>query len=85
MKFWTFLIAIFFAAISLQARETKEYTKHVRVNQTGNILHSKGNHYKMKRQPTEWETIFANNNWFICNIYKGLIKLNIKKPSSKPI
>ena len=85
MKSWTFLIAIFFAAISLQARETKEYTKHVRVNQTRNFLHSNGNHYKMKRQPTEWETIFANNNWFICNIYKELIKLNIKKFPNNPI
>ena len=29
-------------------------------NQTLKLLHSKGNH-QQKRQPTEWEKIFANN------------------------
>ena len=36
---------------------------------------------KMKRQPIEWEKIFANdmtNIGFVSNIYKQLIKLNIK-------
>ena len=36
----------------------------------------------MKRQPTEWEKIFANpmsDNWLISKIYKEIILLNRKK------
>ena len=36
---------------------------------------------KMKRQPSEWEKIFANETTdteFISKIYKQLIQLNIK-------
>ena len=29
-------------------------------NETEKLLHSKGNINKMKRQPSEWEKIFAN-------------------------
>ena len=40
------------------------------------------NSWMMKRQPTEWESIFTNetsDKGLIPNIYKELIKLNAKK------
>ena len=39
----------------------------------------------MKRQPTEWEKILANDmtdKWLIPKIYKQLIKHNIKKTNN---
>ena len=50
-------------------------------NETSKLLHSKGNH-KTKRQPSEWEKIFANeatDKGLNSKIYKQLIQLNIRK------
>ena len=64
---------------SPKARETKEKNELVGLHQDKKLLHSQGTVKKTKRQPTEWENIFANDaidKRLVSKIYKELLKLN---------
>ena len=45
------------------------------------VLHIKGNHQQNKRQPTEWENVFADTSdkWLLSKMHEEFIKLNTKK------
>ncbi|OIC45551.1 hypothetical protein A7L03_18775 [Acinetobacter baumannii] len=55
-------------------------------NQTSKFLHSKGNpKQNQKRQPTEWEKIFASESTdkgFISKIYKHFLQFHTKKTNN---
>ena len=71
-----------FLVVSSQTRKTKAKINkrgHIRLK---NFCITKETNNKMKRQPTEWEKIFANDisiKGLISKIYKELTQLNIFK------
>ena len=69
--------------LSPEAKETKaKINKRGLIKFTRFCTEKENNQQNEKRQPTEWEKIFANvmtNNGLITKIYKQLIQLNIKK------
>ena len=75
------------AAATLEARETKPSSKMncwdlIKIK---SFCTAKETISKTKRQPMEWETIFANDitdKGLVSKIYKELIKLNTQKTNS---
>ena len=67
---------------SLEARETKAKMNYWGLIKIKSFCTAKETISKTKRQPTEWEKIFANNisdKRLVSKIYKELIKLNTPK------
>ena len=81
VKSQIFLLGIlFFWQISL-GKGNQRKSKQMGLHQTKNVLHSKRNHQKMKRQTTKWENILTNgtsDKGLIYKIYKELLKFNTK-------
>ena len=74
-----------------QGNKNKNKNKQKRPNRTYKILHSKGNHKKTtttKRQPMEWEKIFANDatdKGLISKIYKQLVQFTNNTTTTKSL
>ena len=71
-----------FLDLSPKAKETKAKINKWDLSKLISCCTAKEAIEKMKRQPTEWEKIFANdmtNKGLISNTYKQLIQLNIKQ------
>ena len=68
--------------LSPKTKETKAKINKWDLNKLKSFCTEKETIDKMKRQPTKWQKIFANDMTYkglISKIYKQLIKLNIKK------
>ena len=79
--------AIFLLNTSLEARETKAKMNYWDLIKIRSFCTAKETISKTKRQPTEWEKIFANDisdKGLVSKIYKELIKLNTQK-SNNPV
>ena len=72
----------FLLNMSLEARETKAKMYYWDLIKIKSFCTAKETISKTKRQPTEWEKIFANDisdKGVVSKIYKELIKLNTQK------
>ena len=75
-----------FLDLSPQARETKSKINKWDYIKLKSCCTAKETINKMKRQPTEWKKISANNKSFNrlkAKIYEELIQLNIKKKKER--
>ena len=83
-KSQTWPVAILFFDISPQARETKEKINKKDFIKLKSLCTGKEIVNKIKKQPTEWQGIFADisGKGLISKIYKELTKLNTKKTNN---
>ena len=76
----------FLLSMSLEARETKAKMNYWDFIKIKSFCIMKETINKTKRQPMEWEKIFANdisNKGLVSKIYKELIQLNTQKSSEE--
>ena len=76
-----------FLDLSRKTKETKTKINKWDLIKLKSFCTAKETINKMKRQPTEWEKISANDmtdKQFISKIYKQLIQLNNKKNHKQP-
>ena len=72
----------YFLRYDTRAQATKEKIDKLDLIKIKSSCVSKDTIKNVKRQPTEWETVFANHlsgTGLVSSIYKGLLKLSTKK------
>ena len=82
----TYILATFLLDLSPRAKEIKTKLNKWDLTKFKNFFTANEATNKRKRQPTEWEKIFANiltDKELISKVHKQLIQLNIKKKINK--
>ena len=75
----------FLLDVSLEARERKAKMNYWNLIKIKSFCKAKETNSKTKRQPTEWEKVFANDisdKGLVSKIYKEFIKLNTQKTNN---